>query len=120
MTFTTIGDPDVIGKTPMAREEHAVALKLPTFWTSQPEVWFVQAEAQFQLRGIAADSTKYYHVLAVLDQETATRLLDLVSRPPSENKYEQLKARLLETFGRRERAFVYFIFANWEIQSHQH
>lgn len=90
----------------MAREEHAVALKLPTFWTSQPEVWFVQAEAQFQLRGIAADSTKYYHVLAVLDQETATRLLDLVSRPPSENKYEQLKARLLETFGlsRRERA----------------
>ena len=25
----------------------AVSLKLPTFWTLQPEVWFHQAESQF-------------------------------------------------------------------------
>ena len=57
-------------------EEHAVSLKLPTFWSSQPEVWFAQAEAQFNLRIITADDTKYYYVLAALDQPTATRLLD--------------------------------------------
>ena len=34
-----------------------------------------QTEAQFTLRGISADETKYYHVVSVLDQETATRLL---------------------------------------------
>ena len=63
----------------MAREEHAVALKLPTSWTAQPDVWFAQAEAQFNLRGITADDTKYYYVLVALDQNTATRVLDLIS-----------------------------------------
>ena len=87
-------------------EEHAVSLKLHTFWTAQPEVWFAQAEAQFNLRGITADDTKYYYVLAALDQETATRVLDLISQPPADNKYEALKTRLSDTFGlnKRERA----------------
>ncbi len=89
----------------MARE-HAVSLKLPTFWTSQPEVWFAQAEAQFNLCGITADDTKYLYVLAALDQSTATRLLDLIARPPTDEKYKTLKDRLIETFGlsKRERA----------------
>ena len=87
-------------------EENAVSLKLPTFWTSQPEVWFAQAEAQFSLRHITADDTKYYYVLAALDQTTATRLLDLISQPPTDNKYQTLKDRLVDTFGlsKRERA----------------
>ena len=86
--------------------EHAVSLKLPTFWTSQPEVWFAQAEAQFNLRGITADDTKYFYVLGALDQQTATRLLDLISRPPVGDKYKKLKDRLIDTFGlsKRERA----------------
>lgn len=90
----------------MATEEHAVSLKLPTFWTAQPEVWFAQAEAQFNLRGITVDETKYYYVLAALDQETATRVLDLISQPPDDNKYQALKTRLNDTFGldKRERA----------------
>ena len=74
--------------------EHAVSLKLPTFWTSQPEVWFAQTEAQFNLRGITADDTKYFYVLAALNQQTATRLLDLISRPPIDDKYKKLKDRL--------------------------
>ena len=69
----------------MAKEEHAVALKLPIFWTAQPDVWF--AQAQFNLRGITADDTKYYYVVAALDQDTATRVLDLISQPPDDNKY---------------------------------
>ena len=87
-------------------EENAVALKLPTFWTSQPRVWLAQAEAQFVIRKITADDTKYYHVLSALDQDTATRLLDLISLPPPENKYQALKDRLVDTFGlsKRERA----------------
>ena len=90
----------------MAVEEHAVTLKLPTFWTSQPGVWFAQAEAQFALRRITNDDTKYFYVLAALDQPTAIRLIDLINRPPSVNKYKALKDRLIDTFGlnKRERA----------------
>ena len=51
-------------------EENAVSLKLPTLWTSQPEVWFTQAQAQFNLQGISTSDTKYFYVLAALDQET--------------------------------------------------
>ena len=84
----------------------AVSLKLPTFWTSQPEVWFTQTEAQFNLRGIVADETKYYYVIAALDQETASRLMDLIGHPPDDNKYQALKNRLINAYGlnRRERA----------------
>ena len=99
------GDPDAKERSFMA-QEHAVSLKLPTFWTSQPEVWFVQAEAQFNLRGITADDTRYFYVLAALDQQTATRLLDLISQPPYDGKYQTLKDRLISTFGlsKHERA----------------
>ena len=87
-------------------EEHAVSLKLPTFWPFQPEVWFAQAEAQFNLQKISSDDTKYYYMLSALDQQTAARLLDLISQPPTDHKYEALKERLVATFGlnRRERA----------------
>ena len=87
-------------------EENAVAFKFPTFWTSQPRVWFAKAEAQFVIRKITADDTKYYHVLSALDQDTATCLLDLISSLPSENKYQTLKDRLVDTFGlsKRQRA----------------
>ena len=90
----------------MAVEAAAVSLKLPIFWTSQPRVWFAQAEAQFNLRHITADDTKYYHVLAALDQPTAERLLDLISAPPAKNKYPAIRKRLLDVFAlsRRDRA----------------
>ena len=78
--------------------EHAVTLKLPPFWTTQPRSWFTQAEAQFIIRGIINDDTKYY-ILASLDQDTATRLLDLLENPPEDGKYQAIKARLLDTFG---------------------
>ena len=87
-------------------ETNAVAIKLSTFWAQQPEVWFLQAEAQFHIRKITDDTTKYYHVVAALDQETSGRVLDTLSAPPGDNKYTDLKQRLLTTFGlsKRERA----------------
>ena len=73
----------------------AVALKLPNFWTTQPDVWFAQAEAQFNIRG----DTKYYYVVAALDQDTAQRLLDTLQNPPTTNKYSSLKDQLLKAYG---------------------
>lgn len=87
-------------------ETNAVSFKLPPFWASQPQVWFQQAEAQFTIRKITADETKYAYIVAALDQDTASRLLDLLRAPPTNNKYEAIKARLTKTFGltRRVRA----------------
>jgi len=74
-----------------------VALKLPTVWTTQPEIWFAEAEAQFNIRGVTSDDTKYY-IVAALDQDTAVRLLDTLQCPPTINKYSSLKNQLLKTY----------------------
>ena len=81
----------------------AVSLKLPTFWPERTAVWFVKAEAQFHTHGISQDETKFHYITAALDQDTATRVLDLLQQPPAANKYEALKTtaiRLALTDGR--------------------
>ena len=60
-----------------------VSVKLPTFWTDSPEVWFIQAEAQFEVKRITTSRTKFNHCLAALPQDVACRLLDLVGAPPA-------------------------------------
>ena len=84
----------------------AVSLKLPIFWTAQPLVWFAQVEAQFAIKNISADATKYYYIVSALDASTAGRLVDLLSNPPAANKYQTIKDRLTDTFAlsRQERA----------------
>ena len=74
----------------------AVSLKLPTFWPERVEVWFAQAEAQFAIRGITSDATRFHYIVQALDQDTATRVLDLLLHPPEEDKYKTLKQRLLD------------------------
>ena len=80
----------------------AVTLKLPTFWTTCPLAWFAQTEAQFSLRNISSDDTKYYYVVAALDANTAMRALSIISSPPAEQKYELLKSFLTSAFGLSE------------------
>ena len=52
-------------------QNKAVALKLASFWAHQPRVWFAQAEAQFTLRGITVDCTKYSYLIAALPEDVA-------------------------------------------------
>lgn len=77
---------------------NAVSLKLPSFWPETPEFWFSQAEAQFAIRNIIQDDTKYFYVIAAMDQTTAKRIMDFIKAPPQHNKYEGLKERLLHTY----------------------
>ena len=37
-------------------ETNVVAIKFPTFWAQQPEVWFLPAETQFHIRKIVSGS----------------------------------------------------------------
>ena len=75
-----------------------VALKLPTFWTTCPLVWLAQTEAQFALRNLSSDDTRYFHVVAAPDSQTATRALSVIASPPLTNKYEALKSFLCSAF----------------------
>ena len=80
-------------------DSNAVALKLPVFWIDQPRVWLQQAEAQFALKNITSDVTKYHYVVAALDQTTALRVIDVLEDPPQHGKYDNLRRRLTDVFG---------------------
>lgn len=76
----------------------AVAVKLPDFWKSDPSMWFAQAEAQFVLAGVVQDETKFYHIIAKLDQTVICHVADLVKAPPATDKYDAVKQRLISRF----------------------
>lgn len=76
----------------------SVAVKLPDFWKSDPAMWFAQAEAQFVLGGVTRDETKFYHIVAKVDHTVLCHISDLVANPPEAQKYDAIKARLLNRF----------------------
>ena len=78
---------------------NAASLKLPNFWIKKPLLWFARAEAQFHLRGITSDRTKFDHVMQALDDAALDRVEDLVIANPLPNDaYTQLRLRLTGVF----------------------
>ena len=68
------------------------------FWESSASAWFAQTEAQFALREITADTTRYYYVVSVLGNSTASRVVSLLKNPLAREKYTALNAHLLKKF----------------------
>lgn len=79
-----------------------VGLKLPPFWDKHPVLWFANIEAQFIVSGITQDATKYYSVISGLTSEILNYVSDIVLTPPETEKYETLKARLIDEFSDSE------------------
>ena len=73
-----------------------VSIKLPPYWPSDPQLWFVQAEAQFALRGINVQKTMFDYVVACLSPEFASEVRELLIRPPDDEPYNKLKALLIQ------------------------
>lgn len=75
-----------------------VAIKPPPFWKSDPKLWFIQLEAQFELSHIVLDGTKYNHVLSAIDTDILTQVTDFLINPPQLGKYEGIKNRLISIY----------------------
>ncbi|XP_037831836.1 uncharacterized protein LOC112451161 [Kryptolebias marmoratus] len=83
---------------PAAPVSFSVAAKIPDFWLHDPPSWFVHIEAQFALRGISSDDTKYHYVVASLDPLSTRRAMTLLRDPPAHGKYTALKQLLLRRY----------------------
>lgn len=80
----------------------AVSIKLPEFWSEDPEVWFVRVEAQLRSRSVTADQTKFDYVVGTLDNRTAAEIKGVLTNPPQSNKYQTIKDALLQAFGKTQ------------------
>ena len=77
----------------------AVALKLPPFWSADPQVWFAQVESQFFTRKITNQDTKFLHIVASLPPEVAVDIRDLIINKPPDHAYDALKTTQPRTQG---------------------
>ena len=80
----------------------AVAVKLPEFWTDDPEIWFLRAEAQFRSKSVIIDQTKFDYIITALDNRAAAEVKAVLLNPPEQGKYNALKTALLNAFGKSQ------------------
>lgn len=83
---------------PASSAATTATVKLPDFWQSDPASWFQHIEALFHLRGVDADDSRYYLVVAALDQQSTRRVMTLLRSPPERGKYAALKQLLVRRY----------------------
>jgi hypothetical protein len=94
------GAPQFTPATPGTAVGH-VAVKLPAFWTTEPELWFLQAESVFRQAKVKCSLTKYDYVLQQLPCEVLVSVKELARRVRTgvvDDPYEQLEAKLTASF----------------------
>ena len=90
--------------SPLGRQSQRRATNLPkfriaTFYASDVELWFNQIETQFALHQINDDDERYSLTCAALSSKIASDVRDVLLQPFRSNKYDSLKAILIERRG---------------------
>ncbi|GBM31072.1 hypothetical protein AVEN_46502-1 [Araneus ventricosus] len=76
---------------------YRVAVRVPSFWTNNSKLFFIQLEASFRLADVTVEQTKIDYLVAALDPETLSHATDIVCEPPPQ-PCTALKIRLLTQF----------------------
>lgn len=82
----------------VSSEVGKIALRLPSFWTSNPKLYFTQIEANFTLSKITSESTKFCCLISALDEQVMLTIADVINKPKLDNPYTEVKNRLIEEF----------------------
>lgn len=79
-------------------ENKANLLKISPFWISNPKLWFITLEAQFEYAAIKEDEARYIGLLGALGERVLCQVQDELTNPPRSNKYNSLKDKVLQRF----------------------
>ena len=81
-----------------------IATKLPPFWDDMPEIWFAQAEAEFEVSQITRERTRYSYLIGALPKQTLAKVLDVIKAPHEKTPYTHLKEKVLSRLSTSEEA----------------
>ena len=74
------------------------SVQLPAFDKLEPVSWFAVADANFALRKVSDELTKYYYILSKLDSSTLRKLSAFLKRPRGDSPYQEIRSELCEAF----------------------
>ena len=74
------------------------SVQLPMFDRTEPDAWFILANANFNLRGVSDSRTKYWYVLSKFDSSTLKKLSTFLQLPRGNDPYQELKEMLCQTY----------------------
>lgn len=79
-----------------------IGLKIPPFWEESPDIWFAQIEAQFANAQVTTDQSKFNAVVGAIESKILTQVSDAVLNPPANDKYKNLKDKIVGAFSESE------------------
>lgn len=78
----------------------AVSAKVPKFLPYDVALWQAQCEAAFAVANVTAETTKFHHVLAVLDPDVIKRIAPYVRAPTAGSEFTDLVEALSQAFAK--------------------
>ncbi|XP_076235701.1 uncharacterized protein LOC143182083 [Calliopsis andreniformis] len=72
-----------------------VAVRIPEFCPSDPEMWFGMSERSFEASGVTLENTKFGYILGALPPQYAAEVRDIIMNPPPLEPYQKLKTELI-------------------------
>lgn len=73
-------------------------IEYPDFWPEMPEQWINVVESIFAEHKIEEDAAKYNAMLCRIKPEYLKELADVLKNPPAEDKYKDLKEKLVSRY----------------------
>lgn len=73
-----------------------VQIKLTTFDTTDPELWFAETERDFASSNLTSESEKFKLMSKMLDSQVKSELRDIRFNPPHENQFTTFKMEILK------------------------
>ncbi|XP_037572201.1 uncharacterized protein LOC119454308 [Dermacentor silvarum] len=80
---------------PTVPEPVIAALKLPEFWQSDSELWFLSVDPLFRRHRVTSQTARYDYVIGAFPPAVIAIVRDILRSPPSDTPYDTLKTELI-------------------------
>jgi len=84
------------------RTTSPTSIRIPPFWSDDPELWFTRLEAQFETYKVETQKAKFNYVVQALDNATIQEVRTVARNPQVHEEYDNIKQALLQAFGRTQ------------------